>query len=79
MKSFYNTTDSDEPLLSGSGAVSRECSDDRLAAWREMVDQWKKEPDKWENSFFHFFENNVKAEPNLDKSFQKKLNISVDE
>ncbi|KAL3099475.1 hypothetical protein niasHS_002930 [Heterodera schachtii] len=39
-------SDSDEPLLSGSGEVSRECSEDRLAAWRQLVDQWKMEPDK---------------------------------
>uniref|UniRef100_A0A183C6Z8 PID domain-containing protein n=1 Tax=Globodera pallida TaxID=36090 RepID=A0A183C6Z8_GLOPA len=39
-------SDSDEPLLSGSGEVSRECSKDRLAEWRQLVDQWKKEPDK---------------------------------
>uniref|UniRef100_A0A915NWP7 Rab-GAP TBC domain-containing protein n=1 Tax=Meloidogyne floridensis TaxID=298350 RepID=A0A915NWP7_9BILA len=39
-------SDSDEPLLSGSGDVCRECSEDRLAAWNEMIDLWKQTPEQ---------------------------------
>ncbi|KAL7077376.1 hypothetical protein ACQ4LE_003488 [Meloidogyne hapla] len=39
-------SDSDEPLLSGSGEVCRDCSEDRLAAWNEMIDLWKQTPEQ---------------------------------
>ena len=39
-------SDCDEPLLSGSGEVNRECSEDKLTAWREVIDQWKANPDQ---------------------------------
>ncbi|KAI1709246.1 rab-GTPase-TBC domain-containing protein [Ditylenchus destructor] len=39
-------SDSDEPLLSGSGDVNRECSDDILAEWRALIVKWKEEPEK---------------------------------
>ncbi|CAJ0583037.1 unnamed protein product, partial [Mesorhabditis spiculigera] len=34
-------SDSDEPLLSGSGNVNREVSDDVLAEWQECIKEWK--------------------------------------
>ncbi len=34
-------SDSDEPLLSGSGEVSKECPEDLLGAWNECIQKWK--------------------------------------
>uniref|UniRef100_A0A915EUV2 Rab-GAP TBC domain-containing protein n=1 Tax=Ditylenchus dipsaci TaxID=166011 RepID=A0A915EUV2_9BILA len=39
-------SDSDEPLLSGSGEVNKECSDDLLSGWKALIEKWKEEPDK---------------------------------
>ena len=38
--------DSDEPLLSGSGEVNRECPEDVLTEWRGIVEKWKEDPEK---------------------------------
>lgn len=38
-------SDSDEPLLSGSGDVNRECSEDVLTAWASLMEQWKLDPE----------------------------------
>uniref|UniRef100_A0A914W7E3 Beta-hexosaminidase A n=1 Tax=Plectus sambesii TaxID=2011161 RepID=A0A914W7E3_9BILA len=39
-------SDSDEPLLSGSGDVCRECSEDVLSEWAECLRSWKDEANK---------------------------------
>ncbi|KAK2721247.1 hypothetical protein QYM36_003506 [Artemia franciscana] len=33
--------DNDEPLLSGSGDVSKECSESELESWAQVLDAWK--------------------------------------
>ncbi|VDM97084.1 unnamed protein product [Thelazia callipaeda] len=38
-------SDSDEPLLSGSGAVNQECPEDVLDAWKKILDEWKANPE----------------------------------
>ncbi|VDK51014.1 unnamed protein product [Anisakis simplex] len=38
-------SDSDEPLLSGSGDVNRECSEDVLSAWSKVMEEWKNDPE----------------------------------
>uniref|UniRef100_A0A1I8EPU5 Rab-GAP TBC domain-containing protein n=2 Tax=Wuchereria bancrofti TaxID=6293 RepID=A0A1I8EPU5_WUCBA len=38
-------SDSDEPLLSGSGVVDQECSDDVLSAWNKILLEWKTDPE----------------------------------
>ncbi|VDM09888.1 unnamed protein product [Wuchereria bancrofti] len=38
-------SDSDEPLLSGSGVVNQECSDDVLSAWNNILLEWKANPE----------------------------------
>ncbi|KAK6111866.1 Rab-GTPase-TBC domain family protein [Brugia pahangi] len=38
-------SDSDEPLLSGSGVVNQECSDDVLSAWNKILLEWKTNPE----------------------------------
>ncbi|GMT31385.1 hypothetical protein PFISCL1PPCAC_22682 [Pristionchus fissidentatus] len=38
-------SDSDEPLLSGSGLVSQECAEDVMEAWRACVEEWKQRED----------------------------------
>ncbi|VDN51777.1 unnamed protein product [Dracunculus medinensis] len=38
-------SDSDEPLLSGSGEVNQECSENVLNAWKNVIDQWKADPE----------------------------------
>ncbi|KAK0390326.1 hypothetical protein QR680_019302 [Steinernema hermaphroditum] len=40
-------SDSDEPLLSGSGEVNRECAEDVMAEWKDVLQKWK---DDAENS-----------------------------
>lgn len=47
MITFFLNLDSDEPLLSGSGQVNRECSDDILQEWRNIIEKWKEEPEKY--------------------------------
>lgn len=34
------SSDNDEPLLSGSGEVSKDCSEVELASWAEVLQQW---------------------------------------
>lgn len=48
-------SDSDEPLLSGSGEVNRECSKDILTEWQHIIDGWKEEPEKFVCKFFKHF------------------------
>ena len=31
----------DEPLLSGSGQVQKECSEEELCSWSELLSRWK--------------------------------------
>ena len=31
----------EEPLLSGSGEVERECSEEELHSWQEVLQKWK--------------------------------------
>uniref|UniRef100_A0A1I7XJX0 PID domain-containing protein n=1 Tax=Heterorhabditis bacteriophora TaxID=37862 RepID=A0A1I7XJX0_HETBA len=38
-------SDSDEPLLSGSGIVSRECTEELMQQWKESIEEWKKSDD----------------------------------
>lgn len=33
--------DGDEPMLSGTGEVSKDCSADELASWAEVLDSWQ--------------------------------------
>lgn len=33
--------DNDEPLMSGSGEVLRECSEEQLGSWAEVINKWK--------------------------------------
>lgn len=33
--------DGDEPMLSGTGEVSKDCSADELANWAEVLDSWQ--------------------------------------
>lgn len=34
-------SDGDEPMLSGTGEVSKDCSADELANWQEVIDSWQ--------------------------------------
>ncbi|XP_011506211.1 PREDICTED: rab GTPase-activating protein 1-like isoform X2 [Ceratosolen solmsi marchali] len=36
-----NDSDGDEPMLSGTGEVSKDCSADELASWAEVLDSWQ--------------------------------------
>jgi hypothetical protein len=38
---FLHVTDGDEPMLSGTGEVSKDCSADELASWAEVLDSWQ--------------------------------------
>ncbi|VDO60248.1 unnamed protein product, partial [Onchocerca flexuosa] len=38
-------SDSDEPLLSGSGVVNQECPEDVLSAWSKILEEWKANPE----------------------------------
>ena len=33
--------DDDEPLMSGSGKVVRECSEEQLDSWSDIMNKWK--------------------------------------
>ncbi|RCN29125.1 hypothetical protein ANCCAN_25119 [Ancylostoma caninum] len=35
-------SDSDEPLLSGSGNVSKDCPEELMKQWTECIEEWKK-------------------------------------
>ena len=42
--SFVSPVDDDEddePLLSGSGAVQKECSEEELGSWADLLSKWK--------------------------------------
>jgi hypothetical protein len=41
-------SDGDEPLLSGTGLVSKDCSEDVLESWADVLTRWKstKQPPK---------------------------------
>lgn len=42
--SFVSPVDDDEddePLLSGSGAVHKECSEEELGSWADLLSKWK--------------------------------------
>lgn len=38
---LYFIIDGDEPMLSGTGEVSKDCSADELASWAEVLDGWQ--------------------------------------
>ncbi|CAI4224060.1 unnamed protein product [Auanema sp. JU1783] len=38
-------SDSDEPLLSGSGTVCRDCPEELMQKWKECLEDWKKRED----------------------------------
>ncbi|XP_027195339.1 GTPase activating protein and centrosome-associated [Dermatophagoides pteronyssinus] len=38
-----NNNDDDEPLQSGSGSVRRECSQNEIQAWHNIMEKWNKE------------------------------------
>lgn len=40
-----NDSDGDEPLLSGSGQVNQECSENLLAEWKDLIEKWKENQD----------------------------------
>lgn len=37
---MFNILDTDEPMLSGTGEVSRECPARELGQWKEILDKW---------------------------------------
>lgn len=37
----YFSLDGDEPLLSGTGLVSKDCSEDVLESWADVLSRWK--------------------------------------
>lgn len=37
----YLVSDGDEPLLSGTGLVSKDCSEDVLESWADVLNRWK--------------------------------------
>lgn len=37
----YSFLDGDEPLLSGTGLVSKDCSEDVLENWADVLNRWK--------------------------------------
>ena len=41
MCSFPSSSENDEPLLSGSGDVSKECEGDILETWGDMLAKWR--------------------------------------
>lgn len=38
---MFQFADGDEPMLSGTGEVSKDCSADELANWAEVLDTWQ--------------------------------------
>ena len=40
-KRIVDLPDGDEPMLSGTGEVSKDCSADELASWAEVLDSWQ--------------------------------------
>lgn len=34
-------SDNDEPLLSGSGEVSKDCTEDELESWADVLTKWR--------------------------------------
>lgn len=41
LKIKFNILDGDEPLLSGTGLVSKDCSEDVLENWADVLTRWK--------------------------------------
>lgn len=41
MYEYLVILDGDEPMLSGTGEVSKDCSADELASWAEVLDSWQ--------------------------------------
>lgn len=37
-----SASDSDEPLLSGSGNVSKDCTEELMELWTKCIEEWKK-------------------------------------
>jgi hypothetical protein len=46
---MLNFADGDEPLLSGTGEVSKDCSDVELESWREVLSRWTVEEERPRN------------------------------
>lgn len=40
-KDDYPSSDGDEPLLSGTGSVSKDCPEDVLESWADALAKWK--------------------------------------
>lgn len=40
MSAFSGCPDNDEPLLSGSGDVSKECAEKILETWGDLLSKW---------------------------------------
>lgn len=38
---FYDESDGDEPLLSGTGEVSKDCPEDELSSWADVLARWR--------------------------------------
>lgn len=39
--SHVDDDEDDEPLLSGSGAVQKECTEEELGSWADLLSKWK--------------------------------------
>lgn len=37
---FFILTDDDEPLQSGMGEISKDCTDEQITAWSDIVSNW---------------------------------------
>ena len=38
---YTDDDEDDEPLLSGSGDVQKECTEEELGSWAELINKWK--------------------------------------
>ena len=41
MSGFADDDEDDEPLLSGSGAVQKEWTEEELGSWADLLNKWK--------------------------------------
>ena len=41
MSGFADDDEDDEPLLSGSGAVQKEWTEEELGSWADLLSKWK--------------------------------------